>query len=134
LRSYGKLTSLETLWNCLILTHYCPTKNPEQAIRKNDAIATPHPVNQQLHMERSTNIGSEYFNQLSTNKPTAGPANSIDHKFNVVIYGIKENPSGTFRSSRTRSDILIIAFVFYSKLIMILLITWSETAYIWESL
>jgi len=30
---------------------------------------------------------------------------SDDRKFNVVVYDIKENPSGTPRSARTKSDI-----------------------------
>jgi len=44
-------------------------------------------------------------NQLSINKPAVALGNSTDRKFNVVIYGIKENPSGTPWSARTRSDI-----------------------------
>jgi len=44
-------------------------------------------------------------NQLSINKPAVVSGNSSDRKFNVVIYGIKENPSGIPRSARTKSDI-----------------------------
>ena len=39
------------------------------------------------------------------NKHVAVPDNPIDRKFNVVVYGIKENPTGTPRSARTKSDI-----------------------------
>ena len=39
------------------------------------------------------------------NKYVAVPDNPIDRKFNVVVYGIKENPTGTPRSARTKSDI-----------------------------
>jgi len=48
-----------------------------------------------------TNINS----QLPANKHVVMSDNSADHKFNVVVYGIKENPSGTPRSARTKSDI-----------------------------
>jgi len=44
-------------------------------------------------------------NQLSIDKPAVVSGNSSDRIFNVVIYGIKENPSGTPRSARTKSDI-----------------------------
>ena len=44
------------------------------------------------------------INQLPINKSVKSD-NSTDRKFNVVIYGIKENPSGTPRSARTKSDI-----------------------------
>jgi len=44
-------------------------------------------------------------NQPPINKPVAKSDNSTEHKFNAVIYGIKENPSGTPRNARTKSDI-----------------------------
>ena len=31
--------------------------------------------------------------------------NSVDRKFNIAIYGVKESPKGTQRSARTKSDI-----------------------------
>ena len=37
--------------------------------------------------------------------PTNLPDNPVDRKFNLVIYGIKENPKGTQRRARTKLDI-----------------------------
>ena len=41
-----------------------------------------------------------------TGKPPASlPDNSVDRKFNLVIYGVKEHPKGTDRRARSKSDI-----------------------------
>ena len=51
--------------------------------------------------------------------------NSVDRKFNIVIYGVKESPKGTQRSARTKSDT--------RSQMMTLVFSQLETVCVWGS-
>jgi len=69
-----------------------------------------HPAtHQQLAMQsseaNSQNQRSDPATVPTSNALTNVHKHSADRKFNVVIYGVKENPTGTARSTRAKSDI-----------------------------
>ena len=62
--------------------------------------------NQPSQSSESLNSTRNRTATLLTGKPPASlPDNSVDRKFNLVIYGVKEHPKGTDRRARSKSDI-----------------------------
>ena len=62
--------------------------------------------NQISQSGQPTKSASHQSATLRANKsPTSLPDNSVDRKFNLVIYGVKENPTGTQRRARIKADI-----------------------------
>ena len=84
--------------------------NPTDSALGADSVSN-QVCNQSSHkkLSQSSQSGKSPPHQSTTsfaNKPpTSLPDNPVDWKFNLVIYGIKENPKGTERRAWTKSDV-----------------------------